>query len=292
MSSKKRIANVLIIGAGWVGRQVAARMAHFGVNVCLTDSDAQIAHDAVTWVQQIDVETCEPKPTVANWRELVSAVEPLKQLDASHKIVAAADLALECVPEQLSLKKRVLRQISAVVPPDCIIASNSSYFVPSMLSQFVGGTQRFAHMHFHVPVLKRSVCDVVGCEQTDPTVLARLAELAERIAQPPILLRHEHPGYIFNWLLQSVLKGALELTAQDVVDPEQVDQSWMAVTGMPVGPFGMMDQIGLDVIEQVLSNSRWAGTSALSTERLLDVLRPQIAAGNLGVKTGAGFYRY
>ena len=147
-------------------------------------------------------------------------------------------------------------------------------------------------MHFHVPVLRESVCDIVGCAVTQPEVLKQLAELANRIQQPPIQLRHEHPGYIFNWLLQSVLKGALELVALDIVEPRQVDQSWKAVTGMPLGPFGIMDQIGLDVIEQVLSNARWAEPPAVSDQELLAVIQPMIAAGKLGVKTQAGFYEY
>lgn len=299
------ISNVVILGAGWVGRQVAARMAKFGVRVLLYDKNPSIAADAMAWMTELrDDPGQEPadaiKPTqgvepaqrnASSSLDWLGRVATLERLEMEAPSQEAVDLVLECVPEQISLKKRVLREVSALFPT-CIIASNSSYFVPSTLSQFVSDPSRFAHMHFHVPVLRESVCDIVGCEQTSPQVLSRLEELAVRIQQPPIMLRYEQPGYIFNWLLQSVLKGALELVAKDVVDARQVDQSWKAVTGMPLGPFGIMDQIGLDVIEQVLCNARWFEPTVTPNEELLSVLRPLIEAGRLGVKTQGGFYDY
>jgi hypothetical protein len=226
------------------------------------------------------------------WLQFVSTLPAMQDLTKEQLHQWQPDLAIECVPEQLSLKKRVLRQLSDLLPDKCIIASNSSYFVPSVLSQFVRLPERFAHLHFHVPVLRQSVADIVGCSQTRPEVLQQLRQLAERIEQYPLMLRHEHPGYVFNWLLQAVLKAALELVALDVVDSDDVDRSWKAVTGMQVGPFGMMDQIGLDVIDQVLSNARWAVPPTVSQEQLLAILRPLVEKGKLGIKSGAGFYDY
>lgn len=298
-----------------MGRQVAARMAQFGLQVWLCDRNPAVVAAALQWLQTLDGQPTssfamdEQRAVSANektgdmsggsrqsspapWLEQINAAPALAQLDPAEVCQLAIDLVLECVPEQLSLKKRVLRQVSQLFPAPCIIASNSSYFVPSVTSKFIAAPQRFAHLHFHVPVLRESVCDIVGCSETEPQVIERLVEMAVRIGQPPIQLRREHPGYIFNWLLQSVLKGALELVALDVVEPQQVDQSWKAVTGMPLGPFGIMDQIGLDVVEQVLSNARWAEPSPVTDQQLLDLIRPLIAAGKLGVKSHGGFYDY
>lgn len=306
-----------------MGRQVAARMAQFGLQVWLCDRNPAVVADAFKWLRTVadqpptsfamtdrpgtTTATHSPKlhkresdhpesdrsPSVApTWLERIAAAPALDQLTAAEVAELQLDLVLECVPEQLSLKKRVLRQVSQLFPAPCIIASNSSYFVPSVTSKFIAAPQRFAHLHFHVPVLRESVCDIVGCSETETVVIERLVDMAHRIGQPPIQLRHEHPGYIFNWLLQSVLKGALELVALDVVEPQQVDQSWKAVTGMPLGPFGIMDQIGLDVVEQVLSNARWAEPATVTDQQLLDVIRPLIQAGKLGVKSHSGFYDY
>ncbi len=276
------IHRVLIVGSGWVGRQVAAKLASHGVLVGLTDKDASAIADAAAWIEQNN--KC--------WLENVTQLPPLSELTRQQLDHWHPDLAIESVPEQLSLKKRVLRTISQLVAEDCIIASNASYFVPSVTCQFVDGPERFAHFHFHVPVLRDSVVDIVGCSRTRPHVLEQLAELSRRIGQYPILLRHEHPGYVYNWLLQSVLKAALELVAQDVVDFAEVDRAWMKVTGMPKGPFGIMDHIGLDVIEQVLSNARWAQPPEVHDSQLLAVLRSLTEKGKLGTKSGAGFYDY
>jgi 3-hydroxybutyryl-CoA dehydrogenase len=280
------IERVLILGAGWVGRQTAARLARFGLTVWLADRDPQVCAGAVQWMRELPEFPADP-----TWVERVHIAAGLQELRAAGEPI---NLIIESVPEQVSLKKRVLREVSGVFPAPTIIVSNSSYFVPSMLSGYVSQPSRFAHLHFHVPVLEDSVVDIVGCAATDPVVIEQLRELTVRIGQIPLLLRREHPGYIFNWLLQSVLRSALELVELDVADPVDIDKSWTAVTGMPLGPFGIMDRIGLDVIEQVLSNARWADSAATEVpiEQLLKLLAKHTSAGELGVKSKRGFYDY
>lgn len=304
-----QIQRVLIVGAGWVGRQVAAKIAASGIDVALVDRSLEVVHEAIEWIShctksndplnlhaseshQQDAIQKSASISKPDWIKRVTALSPLAELTRETLAEWQPDLALECVSEQLSLKKRILRRLSELVSDDCIIASNSSYFVPSVLCQFVERPERFAHLHFHVPVLRETVADIVGCQQTTSMVLKSLSEFSRRIGQYPLMLRHEHPGYVFNWLLQAVLKAALELVANDVVDAADVDRSWKSVTGMPLGPFGMMDQIGIDVIDQVLSNARWAPPLSVSDQQLLDVIRPLIQQGKLGVKSGAGFYEY
>lgn len=294
-------------------------MARFGISVWLTDRNSEVIDDAILWMKRIGGDSAdsgggveasraeEDRAENEVWLARVHSAGGISDLanaevysqgaesdssDLTVPLTAAMDLVLECVPEQISLKKRVLRQLSELFPPPCIIASNSSYFVPSVLSAFVKSPERFAHLHFHVPVLRESVADIVGCDVTEPWVLERLAGLSERIEQYPLKLRHENPGYVFNWLLQAVLKAALELVHNDVVDPADVDRSWKAVTNMPVGPFGMMDRIGIDVVEQVLANARWSDVSSVSEADLMQVLKPLVDAGRLGVKSKAGFYDY
>ena len=300
------IQRVLIVGAGWVGRQVAGKLAISGLDVGLIDRNQECIDDALLWLQsqtgqwpsgpnaftQQSAFSQQSQDEEANlaWLCRVQSICPLPALSPERLQDWAPDLILECVSEQLSLKKRVLQKLSQISHETCIIASNSSYFVPSVLARFIQFPERFAHLHFHVPVLRDTVVDIVGCAQTQPHVLEALADLARRMGQHPLMLRNEHPGYVFNWLLQAVLKAALELVAADVVDPADVDRSWTSVTGMPLGPFGLMDQIGLDVIEQVLANARWSDHQSISDQRLIELIRPLIDQGKLGMKSGSGFY--
>jgi 3-hydroxybutyryl-CoA dehydrogenase len=286
LSKSPNIQRVLIVGAGWVGRQIAARMAQHAVHVWLFDRNRAVCEQALEWMRSIvsdPIESSSPA-VITDWLTQVQIADQL--------FVPEMDLVIESVPEQISLKKRVLTEISDRYAVPTIITSNSSYFTPTMLSRFVAAPERYAHFHFHVPVQHESVADVVGCDSTDPEVIDRLCELSQRIGQAPLRLRHEQPGYVFNWLLQSLLRASLELVAKDVTDPTEIDRSWKAVTNMPLGPFGMMDRIGLDVVEQVLSNARWAEKDTISLDRLIEVLQGPLRQGNLGVKTGKGFYDY
>lgn len=284
------VRSVFIVGSGWVGRQIAAKLVVSGLNVGLLDRDAATLEQAKSWIEEAlapeNDSVAQPTKQPDNWGK-ASYFEDWSNVGAD-----CYDLALECVSEQLSIKKRVLRAMSAQLSSSTILASNSSYFVPSQLEQYVESTKRFAHLHFHVPVLRDSVVDIVAGSQTDESILTRLEDLVTAIGAKPLRLRNEHPGYIFNWMLQSVLRSAMELVARDVVDPEDVDASWKSVTGMPLGPFGMMDQIGLDVIEQVLANSRWMDLEEVPTEKLLEMIRAKTKDGKLGRKTCQGFYRY
>lgn len=286
LSKSTILQRVLIVGAGWVGRQIAARMAQHGVHVWLFDRNRAVCEQSLQWMCSIvsdPIESSSPA-VITDWLTRVQIADQL--------FVPDVELVIESVPEQISLKRRVLSEISDLYPPPTILTSNSSYFTPTMLSRFVVAPERFAHFHFHVPVQHESVTDIVGCDATDPEVIDRLCELSRRIGQAPLRLRHEQPGYVFNWLLQSLLRASLELVAKDVTDPAEIDRSWKAVTNMPLGPFGMMDRIGLDVIEQVLSNARWADADDVSLDRLIEVLQGPLRQGNLGVKTGKGFYDY
>ena len=283
------ISSVLIIGAGWNGRQVAAQCAAHGIRTYLADARHDAAMESIPWsvgyVAERVAERVWPEQSIDKCRDLLIAIEmsDIGSLDI--------DLAIECVHEQVSSKRRVLREISAILPETTIVASNSSYFTPSMLSKFVEHPQRFAHIHFHSPVWTATIVDIVLGPDADPEILERLRKFAKRIGQTPIVQSVENPGYIFNWILQAMLKSSLELVDRKVASPEDIELSWKKITGMSVGPFGLMDLIGIDLIHQVLSNARWLGDYD-ETQKLIDILQPWLDRGQLGVKSGQGFFDY
>ncbi|MFN3191317.1 MAG: 3-hydroxyacyl-CoA dehydrogenase NAD-binding domain-containing protein [Aureliella sp.] len=294
------IRRVLIVGAGWVGRQIAARLVLHEIDVVLYDRQAEATQQSVDWIRRHALAEHDGsyKPSGSGCSKDLSfgKLETIDQLDVLAEQTSsgreALQLVIESAPEQLSAKRRVLSELSKIFEPPIIIASNSSYFVPSLLGQYVETPERFAHIHFHVPVLHDSIADIVGHPATNAGVIHNLRKFTERIGLDPLVLRKEQPGYVFNWMLQALLRSALDLVAKDVVDPEDVDRSWRTITGMPLGPFGMMDQIGLDVIEQVLANGKWAPDATASFDQVMQLVRDKTNNGKLGVKTGEGFYQH
>ncbi len=283
------IASVLIVGAGWNGRQIAAQLVAHGVQTYLTDSREETTIESIRWVgEHIALMVSERK-----WQSesIAWGHEKLARVNSAELNMLDVDLAIECVHEQISSKRRVLRDLSETLPASTLIASNSSYFTPSMLAKFVKHPQRFAHFHFHSPVWNATIVDIVPGPEATSEVAERLRMLAIQIGQTPIVQSVENPGYIFNWILQAMLKSSLELVERKVASPEDIEMSWKKITGMPLGPFGMMDLIGIDLIHQVLSNARWLGDYE-ETQKLIDVLQPWLDRGNLGVKTGQGFFDY
>ena len=283
------IQRVLIIGAGWTGRQIAGQMASHGLDVTLLDNHADALEVSREWILQQRESFSEQ----GYWPE-VPQEELAQRIHIAAKIDALAgdfDLVLESVSEQFSLKRRIIKAYSERFPSPTIIASNSSYFTPSMMQPHVVSPGRFANLHFHVPIWRATLVDIASGPDTHDSTIQRLVVLAIRIGQTPLVQRVENPGYVFNWMLKALLQSALQLVDRKVALPADIDMAWKKVTGMPIGPFGIMDQIGVDLIHQTMSHARFVDGDE-EWQPLVDILQPYVDSNRLGVKTGQGFFDY
>lgn len=285
---------IVIVGAGWTGRQIAGQMLTHGLKVLLCDPHEPALKASRDWI----IGNLEPFAEDGYWpRSSPEQIASSLTLSGVDQVLEQAhslknvELVLESVPEQAALKRRLLNRFSEAFSADTILASNSSYFVPSTFSKHIRDPHRYAHFHFHVPVWKATVVDVAAAPQTDPQTLERLRVLGLRIGQTPIVQTIENSGYIFNAMLKSVLQSALQLLDRSVADPLSIDLAWKKATGMPIGPFGIMDQIGLDLMLQTMSNARFVEGDQV-WQPLIERIEPLVAQGHLGVKTGQGFFRY
>jgi 3-hydroxybutyryl-CoA dehydrogenase len=126
---------------------------------------------------------------------------------------------------------------------------------------------------------------------TSRETVSVIEAFARKIGTIPIVLKKENNGYVFNAMLMELLKSAQSLAANDVADPEDVDRAWMGVMGMDIGPFGIMDSIGIDTVWKV--TEYWAKTDGDPQDlKNAEFLKPYVNSGRLGAKTGAGFYTY
>jgi 3-hydroxybutyryl-CoA dehydrogenase len=279
------IDNVTIAGAGWSGRQIAAQLLAHGITVTLYDFNRKAIESANEWIAK----HIEEQTTSGLWNGNLAEGWASRFAITNELEPNPCQLVLECTYEAASLKRRVLRLLSEKFPAPCIIASNTSYFVPSIFSSYVSAPERYVHWHFHVPIWLSRVVDIVPCDKTDASVVERVAELSRRIDQVPIVQQKENPGYIFNALLRGLILSALQLAERQIATPQEIDFVWTAITKMQKGPFGIMDEIGLDVVHQSLGNARWDDQS-INIDQLMTILEPYISAGKFGKKAGEGFF--
>jgi 3-hydroxybutyryl-CoA dehydrogenase len=208
------------------------------------------------------------------------------------RAAAAVDLVSESITEDPALKADLFRRLHALAPAHAIFTTNSSSLVPSQIAGRSGRPARFAALHFHQPVWSSNVVDVMGHPGTDPAVLDTLEGFARRIDQVPIRARREHHGYVFNAMFNALNREAITLAARDVASVEDVDRAWMGIMKTPIGPFGILDMVGIDTAWHI--TAYWARRLVWDRQlrRNAAFLRRWVDRGELGVKTGRGFYAY
>jgi 3-hydroxybutyryl-CoA dehydrogenase len=203
------------------------------------------------------------------------------------------DLISESVPEDPEIKAKVFEKFNKLCPERTIFTTNTSLLMPSKFAAATGRPEKLIALHFH-DVRTTNIVDVMPHPGTDPTVTALVRDFAVSIGQIAIMLHRENNGYVFNAMLSSICTAALTLVTTGVASVEDVDRAWMGVMRMPIGPFGMMDQMGLKTVWHV--NDYWARNTqdipANQIQANADFLKQYVEKGELGAKTKKGFYTY
>ena len=173
-----------------------------------------------------------------------------------------------------------------------MFTTNTSTLTPSQLVRFVDRPERFLALHFAIGVWDSNIGEVMGHPGTHPDVFDEVLTLAQEIGLVPIPIHKEQGGYIINSLLVPWCTAALDLVVRGVSDHQSVDRTWMITMQSDLGPFGMMDRMGLGVVHHVatLIGETTSNTQALDSAHYLD--EELIQKGHLGVATGQGFYSY
>ncbi len=278
------VRRVLVVGAGTMGQQISLQCAAHGYEVAVYDSEPSALAAAIERIRAL----AEQVVPAAEREDVLGAIWPVT---GASEAAAEADLVSESIPEDPALKGRVFAELDRLCPERTVFTTNASSLVPSMFATATGRPDRFAALHFHQPVWSSNVVDVMGHPGTSEDTLELLMAFARRIGQVPIRLAKEHHGYVLNVMLNAVNREALTLAANGVVPLEDVDRAWMGVMKMPVGPFGIMDGVGLDTVWGI--TDFWARTLGDPQLRAnADFVKPYVDRGELGVKTGRGFYSY
>jgi len=283
------VRRVLVVGGGTMGLQIGLQAATHGYEVVVHDVSAA-ARDAAPGRLR-DYGEQQVAAGLIDATELERTLARLSVTADPAAAAAEADLVSECVVEDPELKGRVFAQLNTLCPARTVFTTNTSMLLPSMIAEATGRPDRFAALHFHLPVWSANVVDVMPHPGTAPETTELLLAFARRIGQVPIHLRRENIGYVFNAIYSAINTAAMTLVANGVASLEDVDRAWMGVFKVPIGPFGMLDDVGLDTVWHI--TDYWAGVTGDKQLRAnSDLLRSYVDRGCLGTKSGEGFYRY
>lgn len=282
------IKTVLIIGSGTMGQQIGFQCAVSGFNVMMYD----IAEDMLEAADKRLDKLAKAYISQGRLTEETAAAARMKiQMTTDAQAAGEhADFVSESVPEDPTLKGKVFAQFNEICAAHAIFTTNTSSLVPSMFAEATGRPERFAALHFH-DTRVTNVVDIMPHPQTSPEVVELIEAFAVRIGQLPIMLKKENFGYVFNALIMELFKSAQTLAANDVASIEDVDRAWMGVMHTPVGPFGIMDSIGIDTVWKL--TDYWAKI-VKDPQQIANAafMKPYVDKGELGEKTGKGFYSY
>ncbi len=208
------------------------------------------------------------------------------------KALKDADIVIESMSENPEAKIEVYTAMKDKMDEKTILCTNTSTMLPSRFAEYTGRPDRYLALHFANSIWRSNTAEVMGHAGTSPEVYNRVVEFAKEINMIPLQLHKEQPGYILNTMLIPMLGAAEALWADEVADPETIDLTWRLGFGSSLGPFQVLDIIGLETAYNINLMKPDADVEGSMTNRIGRLLKEKIDKGELGVNAGKGFYDY
>ncbi len=280
------IETIGVVGAGTMGRRIAFGCVIYGKKTRLFDTKPAALEEAVRYVHSLVEERVRSgRLSEGTVESAMAALEPTDSIEAC---VTGTDFVIEAVHENVELKRKVFAEIGRFVGPDTLIGSNTSSIPGSSMADASGRPEKTFNLNFGTP--DHVKVEVMGHPKTAPSTIDDAVGFLRSVGLVPIVDKKEIQGYAYNRVWRAVKKEVLYLLDGGYLTPEDMDRAWMLDWGTPIGPCGLMDEIGLDVvrdIEMVYYNAT-GDPSDKPPKMLLDM----IEQGKLGRKSGEGFYKY
>jgi 3-hydroxybutyryl-CoA dehydrogenase len=277
-----RHSHAVVIGAGTMGADVAVVLARGGAKVTVVDPGADKRAALVPHVHgALLAYQLESRASA------VSAVAGMGDV-----AWADVDLVIECIPEMLAAKQAVFAQLVTLAPASVVLTSNSSSFPISAIAKGMATQERMFGLHFFMPAHLVPLVEVVLGPQSDAAQAQRLCSYMRGCASVPVLVRKDKPGFLANRLQHALAREAFSMIDEGVATAEDVDAAVRFGFGfryLAAGPVLQRDHAGLDVHCAAAATMYPSLSNAVEPA---NALRTRVAAGQLGMKTGAGFYAW
>ncbi|EMS32626.1 3-hydroxybutyryl-CoA dehydrogenase [Mariniradius saccharolyticus AK6] len=279
-----KIKNVCILGAGTLGTRVALQAALSQFNVRIYDINPKALDTSKKTMETIVHQLAKSSGFEAD--SGLNAIQGIFFTDNPQVAVQDADIINESVLENVKVKNEVWELFGQIAPEKTIFTTNTSFLLPSMFAEISGRPERFCALHFHDVFYAKGV-DIMPHPGTDPKLIPVLEAFGRSLEQVPVVIQKENHGYLFNAMLGAILSTAGKLLANGVGSVEAIDKSYMVNFRVDMGPFAIMDSIGLDTVWHVTVNNNEEGSKAFAA-----LLKGMLDQGKAGVKSGEGFYKY
>ncbi len=277
MSGKINI--VSIIGVGYLGKQIIEKSLLYNYNINAYDTNQEDL-EAFTEIMRNRIKEEKLNANITQYSTIAEAVKNV-------------DLVIEAVPERLELKREIFSKIDEAASPDTIIATNSSSIPISKIEDVVKRKDKVMNIHFY-DLFRIPLADIMRGTQTSDETFEEGRAWLESIDITPLEVKKECYGFVLNRIWRAIKKDCLKIWAGGHADIETVDKAWKTFCQFfvttEVGPFQFMDRIGLDVIYDI--EMSYFKNSGIPDDKPPDELKEMVEIGELGVKSGKGFFNY
>jgi 3-hydroxybutyryl-CoA dehydrogenase len=278
--------NIMVVGAGFMGSGIAQVCAQKGSKVYLMDVNENALDKALSGIKwSLEKFSAkgfftEPPTTIL---ERITPVKDLRQ-------AAAVDWVIEAAFEEQDLKEKIFRELDSLAPAETPLASNSSSIPVSRLAEATHTPERVLGLHFFGPVPFMGLVEVIKGEKTSEKTFNRGVEFVKSLGKTPVKVHKDIPGFVMNRIFGAAFRECVDLVAEGIASPEDIDIGMRLGNGWNIGPFEIADNAGLDTFVRVGRTMEALGEDHLVAKS--DLILKMVEQGRLGRKVGHGFYRY
>ncbi|WP_088227268.1 3-hydroxyacyl-CoA dehydrogenase NAD-binding domain-containing protein [Desulfosporosinus sp. FKB] len=280
------IKKIGVLGAGTMGAGIAQVCIQAGYNVVLIDIVPGIVDKALVgldkaWAKAIEKGKATAE-VVANYKTLVTSSTDVNDFKD-------VDMVIEAIVENIDVKKKAHKQLGEICKSEAILASNTSALSITEIAAATNRPDKFVGMHFFNPVVMMKLVEVIPGIVTADETAHTVIEVAKKIGKDPVLAK-ESPGFIVNRILVPYMNEAANVYQEGIATLEEIDKAMKLGAGMPMGPLALADMVGIDIVLAVCEF--FYNEFGDSKYRPSLAFKQKVRAGQLGRKTGKGFYDY